>query len=365
MKFLFIFLCISGVFCKERSKPVSIKGKVKKEVFFRDIPKIDVHTHISLFAYPLALEIMERYNIRFMINLSGGFPGDGLEFSLKFSKLLGERVKIFCNLDWEEKIGPRFIDRALLHLNECARMGAIGLKIGKGLGLEYKNSKGKLIMPDSSLLDPIFERAGELGLVVSIHTADPKAFFLPFTPQNERYEELLLHPHWRFFGPKWPKWEDLLDAFERRVARHPNTTIIGVHFGNSAEEPDRVARMLSKYPNYYIDTSARIPEFGRHPKQKMRKFFIKFKHRILFGSDIGISRQNLVLGSPGPKPPSFPKDVDRFFNAHWAYFESKKKKIPHPTPIQGKWKVNPLNLPKDVLKRIYYKNAEQLFKLSK
>ena len=71
-------------------------------------------------------------------------------------------------------------------------------------------------------------------------------------------------------------------------SRATKTTFIGVHFGNDPEDPDNVGRMLDKHPNLFIDTAARVPEIGRHPQEKMRRFYAKYQDRVLFGTDTGI-----------------------------------------------------------------------------
>jgi len=108
-----------------------------------------------------------------------------------------------------------------------------------------------------------------------------------------------------FRGQPVPSWEELYAAFERRVARHPKTTFIGVHFGNDPEDPDHVAQMLDKYPNLYIDTAARVPEIGRQDAAKMRLFYEKYQDRILFGTDLGVAAEQdgMMYGSNAPTRP--------------------------------------------------------------
>ena len=141
---------------------------------------------------------------------------------------------------------------------------------------------------DDPGLDPLFERAGALGMPVAIHIGDPKAFWKPAAPRTSAGTSCACIRNGRSTAAPVPSWQQLYDAFERLVARHPKTTFIGVHFGNDPEDPDTVARMLDKYPNLFIDTAARVPEIGRHPQEKMRRFFDKYQDRMLFGTDTGI-----------------------------------------------------------------------------
>ena len=43
--------------------------------------------------------------------------------------------------------------------------------------------------------------------------------------------------------------------------------------------------------------------------------------------------------------------------------QSRMEQIDHPTPIQGKWKIDGIGLPREVLEKIYYKNAARLLDL--
>jgi predicted TIM-barrel fold metal-dependent hydrolase len=198
---------------------------------------------------------------------------------------------------------------------------------------------------------------------VAIHIGDPKAFWKPVSPENERWDELRVHPEWSFAGPENPSWQKLYDAFERLVARHKKTTFIGVHFGNDPEDPDNVARMLDKYPNFYIDTAARVPEIGRHPQEKMKKFYAKYQDRVLFGTDTGIGPDDadMMYGSTGADPPTRADEV-RFFTSTWRYFETPDRQFESPTPIQGRWKIDGVALPESILRKVYFENAARVLR---
>src|SRR6185369_3922608 len=182
------------------------------------------------------IKLMDRWGIDGAINLSGMYPGPKhmLETQLEAARKTGGRVVVFANVDFKLVLQvPDYGKAMAAQLAEAKKLGAVGLKIPKGLGLGYARPDGQDLLPvDDPGLDPLFEKAGELGMPVAIHTGDPKAFWLPPTPVNERYDELVVHPGWGYYGEPVPSWEALYDAFERRVARHPKTTFIGVHFGN-------------------------------------------------------------------------------------------------------------------------------------
>jgi predicted TIM-barrel fold metal-dependent hydrolase len=309
-------------------------------------------------------QLMDRWQFDHIVNLSGGHPLRGLPEQMAAAKRSGRRVTVFATLAYEQSREPGYGRRMAELLRMSHKMGARGLKIAKVLGLGLARPDGTLLPVDDPELDIVFETAGELGMPVAIHSGDPEAFWKPVDDKNERAAELRAHPGWSLHGEQVPSFDEILKQLERRIARHPKTKFISVHFGNCAEHPDRVAKLLRKYPNLYIDTAARIPEMGRHPPEEMRAFFIEFQDRILYGSDLGVGPAStpLFLGSEGPKPAT-EKDEVRFFTATKRYFETNERDFDHPTPIQGNWKIDAIALPRDVLEKVYGKNAIRVLNL--
>jgi predicted TIM-barrel fold metal-dependent hydrolase len=332
----------------------------------RALPKIDVHMHIGVDAIPRAVELMDRWGISGGVNLSGMYPGppyEALTQQLEAAAKAHGRIAVFANPNFRHVLTEKNYGRVMAtDLVESRREGAIGLKISKGLGLGFPAPDRKhLLAVDDPGLDPLFEKAGELGMPVAIHVGDPKAFWNPPTHANERWDELEAHPEWSFYGKPVPSWQELYAAFERRVARHPKTIFIAVHFGNDPEDPAHVARMLDRYPNFFIDTAARVPEMGRHDARLMRRFFEKYQDRILFGTDTGVgsSQDEMMYGSTGAAPAT-PADEARFFRSTWRFFETTDTQFESPTPIQGRWKIDGLGLPEAILRKIYFENAARI-----
>jgi len=353
----------------EKSTPVTSMGA--SPAAHNRLPRIDMHTHISPDGVERALALMDRWGIDGMVNLSGMVPGPPrhmLETQLEVARASGGRIAVFTNVNFIRAVRtrPDYGTALAEELSVAKEMGAVGLKIPKGLGLGYPAPDGETVLAvDDPKLDPLFEEAGTLGMPVAIHTGDPKAFWLPPDAKNERLDELRAHPDWSFFGEPIPSWQKLYDQFERRVARHPKTIFIGVHFGNDPEDPANVGRMLDKYPNLYIDTAARVPEIGRQDAAKMRQFFEKYQDRILFGTDVGVgpTQDDMMYGSNGALPPTV-DDERRYFESTWRYFETSDKQFESPTPIQGRWKIDGIGLSDQVLRKIYFENAARLLKWS-
>lgn len=322
-------------------------------------PVVDVHMHprIRLHSSPESLDeyvrVMDAQNIAVSVSLDGGL---GPQFDDHVQYLwtkYRDRFVIFANVDWQgggraddpaswDCQRPDFGRRTAVLLAEAKTKGASGLKVFKDLGLTYRNPDGSFIKIDDPRWDPIWAACGELGLPVIIHSGDPAAFFLPIDETNERWEELHRRPDWSFYGPQFPKREDLLAAYLRIIERHPQTTFIGAHVSNNAEDLAAVGAWLDRHPNLVVEIAARIAELGRQP-YTARKFFLKYSDRILFGTD-------------GPRAP------ERLF-AHWRFLETMDEYFPYaenPFPPQGFWNIYGVGLPDDVLRKIYHENAARI-----
>lgn len=323
-------------------------------------PVIDVHVHTSPGRYQLASRLLAANGVTRFVNLSGGTAGYGLEEAIVEAEPFDGRILVCANVRWRDFAKPGFGAQQAALLERGAAAGARCLKIPKalGLGVPDPGDPDELMPVDHPALDPVWAAAGRLGLPVFIHTSDPRAFWEPVSPANERYGELGVHPEWSFSDPKYPSRDELLAQRDRLLARHRGTTFIGVHFANNPEDIDYVERALTENPNLYVDVAARVPEIGRHDPAKVRALFVRFQDRILFGTDIGINR-GLMLGSVGRIKPRL-ADAILFYEDHFRFFETEDRQIPHPTPIQGEWRIDAIGLPPAVLAKLYHGNALRL-----
>ena len=330
---------------------------------------IDLHQHLNGTTQHLtrAVRIMDRVGVGVGVNLSGGFVTKGTsgvspfeEIKRLTDRMFPGRIVHYMNLNFADWNESDFSARAVQQVEEGHRLGAAGLKEFKRLGLNLKDNAGKLIPIDDPKLDAMWKRCGELGMPVSIHVADPRAFWLPYDEHNERWKELGDHKSW-WFGDtnKYPPRLELLEALNRVIARHPKTTFVCVHFANNAEELEWVDAALDKYPNMMADLAARIPELGRHDPVTVRALFTKHQDRILFATDFQVY-DRLILGSSGNEPPPTDDDATEFFTKEWRWLETHDRNFPHMTPIQGDWTISGIGLPASVLRKIYFDNARRL-----
>ncbi|MDL4814207.1 amidohydrolase family protein [Actinomadura opuntiae] len=292
------------------------------------------------------LALMDEHDVAAIVNLDGMW-GEELSANLdRYDRAHPGRFLTFCQLDWELLRERDGVDRLVAGLRDSHARGARGLKVWKTLGLKYTGPDGRLVLPDDPRLAPVFAAAGELGLPVLIHTADPVAFFASADRHNERLEELLAHPDWQFDRPGVPSFLRLMDALEGLVAAHPRTVFIGAHVGCYAEDLRWVSRMLDEHPNFHIDIAGRLAELGRRPRAA-RTLFTRHPDRVLFGTD------------------AFPLSASSY-PTHYRFLETADEHFPYAPdeeiPPQGRWAISALDLPDDVLKKVYRDNALRLLR---
>jgi len=322
----------------------SASHQVKRAKF----PVIDVHTHtndargIGDRVDPKEMvERMDRLNVKTVVILTGGWGDDLQKIVDTMVKPYPGRFMVMTQIDWSKIDDPNFSQLMVKQVDDSVRRGARGLKILKELGLGVRDASGKLIPVDDPRLDPVWEECGRLGIPVFIHVADPEAFFHPIDANNERYEELIEHPDWSFYGPQFPSIQELMAQRDRMFAKHPHTTFAALHFGSWPENLDFVEQTLEKFPNVMIETGAREGELGRQPR-RVRRLFLKYPDRIMFGTDEGASEE--------------------MYHNYFRWLETEDEYFPYAQyPAQGRWMIYGLGLPDDVLERVYHGNAERLF----
>jgi predicted TIM-barrel fold metal-dependent hydrolase len=331
---------------------------------------IDLHQHLTCTKelLPRAVRIMDRAGIGVGVNLSGGTvtrkDGKPSEFQRNkeaTDQLYPGRFLHCMNLDYDGWESPDFSRNAVKQVEEGHRLGAACLKEYKRLGLFLRDKSGALLKIDDPRLDPVWQRCGELQMPISIHVGDPRAFWLPFDPSNERWKELGTHKNW-WFGDrsKHPPREELLEALNRVIARHPRTTFVCVHLANNPEDLEWVGRSLDRLPNMMADIAARVPEIGRQDPEAVHRFFVKYQDRLLFATDFMVLPEKLILGSSGDAERPTEDDGVNFYAGHWRWFETRDRNFAHMTPIQGDWTISGIGLPPEVVRKVYFENARKL-----
>ena len=315
-------------------------------------PAIDFHFHGGQLKtpddYQKIVKLMDETGVGVLCNMDGGF-GATFDRNMKTGEAFKDRVIQFARLDFAGINEPGWSAKTAAELERTFLAGAAGLKINKVLGLDLKNADGTYIQSDDPRFDPIWAMAAKHNKPVMIHTSDSYGRFLPIGPENERYEAGL----WRsntegnYYKTGHVSPEVIEKARENMHAKHPKMRFVNAHVAMLYYDMDKVTAFLDKYPNADVEISASVQDLGRAPLL-IRKFFLKYQDRILFGSD----------GNPG-------RGVEEFWVPHWRFLETYDEHFDHPAqlrsptgaPLHGRWRISGIGLPDDVLRKVYYANA--------
>ncbi len=306
-------------------------------------PFVDIHGHQRAASMtPEDVESlvkeMDELNMAVMVNLSGG-SGDVLITGLdKMTSEYPGRFIFFANVDFGKVGEEGWGEDAAIQLEDDVRAGAAGLKIFKTLGLGAVDTDGNRIAVDDPRLAPVWEKAGELGIPVLIHSADPAEFWQPFDQFNERWLELKVRPQRRQFPGAEVSFEEILEEQHNVFRSHPNTNFISAHLGWLGHDLARLGEVLDVLPNMYVGLGAVIYELGRQPRFAA-KWLTKYKDRVLMGKD------------------SYNKEE---FYTYFQVFETDDDYFDYYRDYHAFWKMYGLSLPDDVLRKIYYQNALKL-----
>jgi len=302
-------------------------------------PFIDVHSHQRRHtgsSLAVLVRQMDALNMAVMVNLSGG-SGEPLQQAVALmDRVAPGRFATFANLNFRGIDDADWGTRAAAQLEQDVRVGgAKGLKIFKNLGMDIRDAQGRRIPTNDPRFDPVWAKAGELGIPVLIHTAEPPAFFLPPDSTNERLLELRLFPNRAMPQDTFPPFETLMAEQHAVFRKHRNTTFINAHLGWYGQDLARLGQLFDEFPNMVAELGAVIYEPGRQPRTA-RAFFIEYQDRILMGKDSWIPAE---------------------YGTYFRVLESADEYFPYHKKYHAFWRMYGLELPDAVLRKIYFENA--------
>jgi predicted TIM-barrel fold metal-dependent hydrolase len=315
------------------------------------IPKVDVHSHYEHDDSAL-VPTLEEWKLRsVLVNvLSDGRLVEKGEKMRALRAAHPERFFLITTFDPAPIDDPDFAARTIARLRGEIARGAKGVKVWKTIGMEVKDAKGRYVQIDDPRYQPIWDFLAEQKIPVLAHIGEPRAAWLPLDPASPHYWYYSHHPEYHAYAhPEVPRWETIIAARDRWVARNPKLVIIGAHLASLERSVDEVAKRLDAYPNLYIDTAARFNDLAMQPSAKVRDFMIRYQDRVLYGTDFGegdFSRSRLENG----------------YAQHWSYLAGADS-VDFGQPSAWHARVPGLALPRPVLEKIAHLNAERVLGL--
>ena len=305
-------------------------------------PFIDVHSHHWRMAtqdLDLLIRQMDSLNMGIVVNLSGR-GGAALKEIMDNVNASGHQDRIVCftNIEFRSIDEEDWLENTLAQVEYDVSIGARGLKIFKSQGMRHTDRAGNRIKINDPRLDPVWAKCGELGIPVFIHAADPKPFWDPHDENNERWLELKLRPNRKRGADNPAPWETIIGEAHDIFRRHSNTTFINAHMGWYANDLETLGQLLDEIPNMYVEIGAVIAELGRQPRMANR-FFEKYQDRVVFGKD-----------SYRPNE----------YHTYFRVLETDDEYFPYYKRYHAFWRMYGLDLPDDILRKLYYENALKL-----
>ena len=243
---------------------------------------------------------------------------------------------------------PGLSDRVIRQLNENFQQGAVAVKIYKTIGMEIRKKVGTYLMPDDPVFRPIYQDIAAHNRTVVAHLAEPTSCWQPLNPSSPDFDYYQGHPgEYAYAHPEWPSKEAILAARDHMLEQNPNLRVVGAHLGSMEVDVDEIAKRFDRYPNFAVDTAARVLYLMLQPPNKVRKFLIKYRDRVLYGTDFEML--------PDTNAERELSDLQDTYALDWKYFATKET-----FDCKGH-KVTGLGLPKSVLRKLYHENAVHWF----
>ncbi len=346
-------------------RPKSIYKIPRTEIQKAKFPAIDVHCHGARPIEQLGamVTLMDAAGIEKTVVFTGtAAPERFAELRQVYSKY-PNRFELWCSFDLSGADQPGFGPAAVKTLEECHRLGALGVGeiSDKGWGFSTRPPGGRsgtrsggpgprsTAPPsrgphaDDPRMDDLWDKCAQLGMAVNIHVSDP---IWAYEPMDNTNDGLMNGYTWRI-DDKQPGifgHNALLETLERALARHRKTVFIACHLANLDYDLTRLGRMFETHPNLYADISARFAETAPIPRF-VNRFFQKYPDRILYGTDMGYTQRMFsatfrILETADEH--LYERDLNFNFDYHW--------------PLHG------FALPDPILKRVYRDNALQAFR---
>ncbi len=326
---------------------------------FSSVKKIDTHVHLNAESPALA-ELAKEDNFR-MLTVNVDVPRETLTNQKKFALLQIEQnpdqvdfLTAFTLVKWDS---ANWSAQIIEQLASDFAAGALGIKLWKNIGMVYKDSADQFIMVDNPAFDPIIKYVIQQDKTVFAHIGEPKNCWLPLdqmTVNNDR-NYFRDHPEYHMFlHPENPSYEDIINARDRFVEKHPDMRFVAAHLGSLEWDVDELAKRLDRFPNMAADVAARIPHLqfqSKANREKVRSFLIKYQDRILYATDGGISTSS--------DPENAKASMHKTWMDDWKYFVTDEMMTVD--EVDGEFQG--LKLPRQVVDKLYRQNALRWFKM--
>jgi len=329
---------------------------------FYKMTKVDIHCHVSV-ERTAFMELATADNFRILTINTDAYSDltQSIEEQQRMALLqhsaFPDRLAYLTTFSMKGWDDPDWQAKTLNYLKDSFAKGAIGMKVWKNIGMVEKNREGKFIMIDNPEFDTIFNYLVKNHIPVCGHLGEPRNCWLPLeemTVNNDR-QYFKEHPQYHMYlHPEYPSYGEQIQAIDNMLKKHPDLHYMGAHLGSLEWSLDEMARHFDMFPNMTVDMAARMCHIEKHAQtnwQKVHDFFINYQDRIIYGTD-----QGDWIGAEAD-PEKLKAQIHEVWQRDWKFLTTDS--------AMTSWEVNGafkgLKLPKEVVEKIYYKNAVRWF----
>jgi predicted TIM-barrel fold metal-dependent hydrolase len=330
--------------------PVSGPFTAQELLQFAALDPIDTHTHAFQDA-PALYAMLKRLNLHTLdITLVDDFNPQlkNLDETRKEAWTVVDHsdgyIAMCSTFDPFKYNQPKFAENANRIMNEDFSRGAVAVKIWKNVGMELKDAKGKYIMPDNPVFEPIFKNIQAHNKTLIAHLADPNTIWEAPNPDSADYDYYMHHPElYMYTKPGAPSKASILVARDHVLEANPKLRVVGAHLGSMEADFHQLAQHLDKYPNFAVDLAARMPYVEMQPRADLIAFITKYQDRLIYATDNEFP--------PDANSQNAMKEWEDRYANDWRFFATNDVVEYHGHKIQG------LALPQPILRKLYHDNA--------
>jgi predicted TIM-barrel fold metal-dependent hydrolase len=259
--------------------------------------KIDAHTHHPG-DIPESAALLQELNLK-LINIaisvrSKDWRSEGVWGADRYRDLARsypDRYAWCTSFDLPNGKNPEYAERVIESLKKDLAAGAVACKFWKNIGLEVRTPSGGYLQVDDLCLAPIFSYLQNAGVPVVIHAGDPQKYWKLLSDGSGRYAYYGdLQPSGLNRSLEVPTCEEILAARDRILMLYPRLQVVGAHLGSHERDLVGLAKRLDRFPNFAVDTAARVLDLAHHDHAVVRDFFMKYQDRMIWGTDLGAWR---------------------------------------------------------------------------
>lgn len=321
---------------------------------FKLVKKIDIHTHINTEETTFIEQAMED-NFRFLDIIDdrpfGITMADQEKIAYKQLKAFPDQMFVAATFSVKNWGDDNWQKETIAHLKDSFAKGAIAVKIWKNIGMDLRDKDGTFVMVDDPRLDTIFNFLADNHIPVIGHNGEPKDCWLPLDQMTFSQGYYGSHPEYHMYlHPDYPSYEDQIMARDHMLENHPNLAFIGAHLGSIEWDLGELAKRLDKFPNMSVDLS-RMPYLQLHAKNDWKgthDFFIKYQDRLVYATDRAVNATKDAIGMK--------KKLHEAWLNDWKFYVTDEK-----ITLYRYGALKGLKLPREVIDKIYLKNAERWF----